>query len=232
MGQFLLVIFDEDPIHLQASLNSVRARPLSRLIVVRRRMRSGVGVMISTASISIFSPRLLSPRVTVTFVALSLSRGSKVARTARISRARVSRSKSRDERPGEGRHAVVDDASTHLRKIGERRRIVRRLFLFQIGKKRSGVEALGIEQRLDVTPHSLPKHTGRHHHAAAFELHALLVLKGQSVQPPLLIGCQLRIGVDQPRTAGKQRIETVRAKLVLQEPAATRLSPRSGPADR
>ncbi len=197
---------------------SVRARPLSRLIVVRSCSRSGVGVMIRTASISIFSPPFLSPRVTVhlgrAFLQTGLESGQHHLDFARQRLAiEVAR-----RAPGEGRYAVVDDAAPHFREIAQDRADCRcHLLAFVIGKQAASTSKRSVLNSASMSRRTASRRTSGETTMPRLSSSARWrALQGQPLQAPLLLGRQVGVGVDEPRTAAEQRIETLGAQFVTQ----------------
>jgi hypothetical protein len=143
----------------------------------------GAGAMIRSPSISIESPPSLPPAATETRVASGFSRGSKVGEDALdLAGERLAVEVARGA-AGEGGDAVIDDAAPDLGEVGERRRIVGHLSRLAVGQERPRLEALGVEQRLDVAAHRLAQHLRRDDDAARLELAAPPLPEDEAVQP-------------------------------------------------
>ena len=183
---------------------------------MRSRSRSGAGDITRRPSISIASPDF-SLVLTVTRVALSFSRGSKAASTARSSRASALPVEVAGRSAGEGRHAEVHHAAPHLGEVGERRGMVgRRPPPRAAVSMRHALEALGVEQDLDVAAHRLAEHVGGNDDAARLDLGPAALLRAQPREPLLLPRVERGIAVQRPAASGEERLEPLLAKLLRQ----------------
>ncbi len=148
---------------------------------------------------------------------LSLSRGSNVASTGLISRASDSRSKSRDRPSREGRHAIVDDAAPHLRKVGEIELRCRHRPRPPVRKasgkasKRSVLNSASMSRRTASRSTRADTTMPRLSSSARWRL-----WKSSRCSRCFCSVVSAASALDRPRAAGQQRIQTLGAELVAQ----------------